>query len=127
MAKYKKKPVVIDAERYDGTEDSVVKILAMATRGVGAKAIRATFDGLLIPTLEGVMLASVGDYIIKGVAGELYPCKPDIFASTYEKADSEKEERCTCDEPQPVDIVRTRGYDLVACYKCGKVVHEVEK
>ncbi len=40
--------------------------------------------GLLIPTLEGVMLAREGDYIIKGVKGEFYPCKPDIFAETYE-------------------------------------------
>ena len=40
--------------------------------------------GLFIKTLEGNMLASVGDYVIKGVSGEFYPCKPDIFAATYD-------------------------------------------
>jgi hypothetical protein len=53
---------------------------------------RATQDvtneiGLLIPTLEGIMLARQGDFVIRGVQGELYPCKPDIFAKTYEPAD----------------------------------------
>lgn len=61
MAKYKKKPVIIDAYVTD-TE-------------------------LNIPTLEGIMHASVGDYIITGVNGEQYPCKPDIFKKTYERAD----------------------------------------
>lgn len=43
--------------------------------------------GLLIPTKEGVMLATQGDWVIRGVQGELYPCKPDIFEATYEKAE----------------------------------------
>lgn len=42
-------------------------------------------DGLVIPTLEGQHIASIGDYIIKGIAGEFYPCKPDIFNVIYEK------------------------------------------
>ena len=42
-------------------------------------------EGLTIHTLEGDMIASIGDYIIKGVNGEFYPCKPDIFEKTYEK------------------------------------------
>jgi hypothetical protein len=45
---------------------------------------------IYIPTLEGTMLATVGDWIIRGVKGEFYPCKPDIFALTYEPADEEK-------------------------------------
>lgn len=61
MAKYRKKPVVIDAVRTDVELD--------------------------IYTLEGVMHADVGDYIITGVRGEQYPCKPDIFDDTYEKVD----------------------------------------
>ena len=44
-----------------------------------------SYKGIYIQTLEGTMLASVGDYIIKGVKGEFYPCKPDIFEATYEK------------------------------------------
>jgi len=45
-------------------------------------------DRLEIPTLEGIMTASKGDWVIKGVKGEVYPCKPDIFAATYEPVDS---------------------------------------
>ena len=45
--------------------------------------------GLLIPTLEGLMIGTEGDWIIKGVKGELYPCKPDIFEATYEKVEGE--------------------------------------
>jgi len=45
--------------------------------------------GLLIPTLEGLMIGRQGDWIIKGVQGELYPCKPDIFEATYEEADDD--------------------------------------
>ena len=47
--------------------------------------------GLLIPTLEGVMLGIEGDYIIRGVKGELYPCKPDIFQATYEAAEEPRQ------------------------------------
>lgn len=59
--KYKKKPVVIEAYQTD--------------------------EEVEIKTLEGVMKANKGDYIIKGVQGELYPCKPDIFYETYEECD----------------------------------------
>lgn len=61
MAKYRKKPIIVDAVRTDVELD--------------------------IYTLEGVMHADVGDYIITGVRGEQYPCKPDIFEDTYEKVD----------------------------------------
>jgi hypothetical protein len=79
---FRKKPVVIEAERYDGTYESLEKILSMG----GAREIRNCPDGLYVATLEGTMRASVGDWIIRGVKGELYPCKPDIFAATYEAA-----------------------------------------
>lgn len=85
--KYRKLPIVIDAIQWDGSLE-------------GAELIARTFDGvqvhaeangprpprLAIPTLEGVMTASAGDYIIKGVQGEVYPCKPDIFEASYECA-----------------------------------------
>lgn len=84
MQKFRKKPVVIDAIQFDGTENSVFEILEMKNTTSSARAIR--FDGkdLLINTLEGLMRASIGDWIIKGVNGELYPCKPDVFEKTYE-------------------------------------------
>lgn len=79
---YRKRPVVIQAERYDGTAESVEKI-----KMLGAERKILIFpDHLDILTLEGVHRADVGDFIVKGVAGELYPCKPDIFEKTYERA-----------------------------------------
>jgi Lon protease-like protein len=77
---FRKKPVVIEAERYDGTNESLEKIAAMG----GVREVSWRPDGLYIVTLEGTMKANICDWIIKGVKGELYPCKPDIFAATYE-------------------------------------------
>ena len=77
--KYVKKPVVVEAIKYDGTNK--VEIQEFMDR-----YLDDTQDGQLkIETLEGIMLANIGDYIIKGVSGEFYPCKPDIFIQTYEK------------------------------------------
>lgn len=87
MAKFRKKPVVIEAIQYDGTENSVVEILELKEAFSASKSIRAGADHLLIHTLEGIMRADKGDWVIKGVNGELYPCKPDIFEKTYEKVD----------------------------------------
>ena len=86
MAKYRKKPVIVEAVQYDGTEESLLKIMQLQSRK--PSWIRVDAGDLLIPTLEGVMRAKVGDYVIKGVKGELYPCKPDIFEQTYEPVDS---------------------------------------
>jgi hypothetical protein len=86
MAKFRKKPVVIEAIQYDGTEISLVEILQMEETNSSAKSIRVDAGDLLIHTLEGVMRAGKGDWIIKGVNGELYPCKPDIFNKTYDPA-----------------------------------------
>jgi hypothetical protein len=79
--KFRKKPVVIDAELYDGTTTSVEVIMGMG----GTREINNSPEGLYIVTLEGTMKADKGDWIIKGVKGELYPCKPDIFEATYEE------------------------------------------
>lgn len=102
MAKYRKKPVVIDAVLWDGTEACLERdVMPLVPKkpngdfdlpsdgvhvapGIGFCPSIGQLD---IPTLEGVMTARPGDYIIKGVKGELYPCKPDIFAATYEPAE----------------------------------------
>ena len=81
MPKFRKKPVVIEAMQYGPYPAPSVE-LVMFLDGAGATAGP---DGITIPTLEGDHLARVGDWIIKGVAGEFYPCKPDIFAATYEE------------------------------------------
>lgn len=78
--KYRKKPVVIDAWQFtDLNAKTIPGWLIMATYEIEGEC-------LLIKTLEGTMRADPGDWIIKGVKGEVYPCKPDIFAATYEPA-----------------------------------------
>lgn len=88
MNRYRKLPVEIEACQWDGTRDSAREIgqwLADNGEGhMGALLKGNEMVSLLIPTLEGTMEASSGDYIIKGVAGEFYPCKADIFEKTYE-------------------------------------------
>lgn len=86
--KYRKKPVVIEAVqlRWD-TWNEMCQHAGVGKLEDGRPQGRQDGEkiGLEIPTLEGVMYASEGDWIIKGVKGELYPCKPDIFAATYEE------------------------------------------
>ena len=80
MPRFRKKPVEIEAMQYDGTQDSWREITDWADdvwHRTGDRSIE-------IHTLEGTMLASVGDWVIRGVKGEFYPCKPDIFEKTYE-------------------------------------------
>lgn len=79
--KFRKKPVVIEAVQWMADEDSWKEIQAM---GCPTKPGEMGSESFLIPTLEGDMKASKGDWIIKGVQGEFYPCKPDIFEATYE-------------------------------------------
>ena len=82
MAKFRKKPVVIEAVLWTGqNEKEVMDFLGWRNACCDEK------DGLRIHTLEGTHHASIGDWIIKGVQGEFYPCKPDIFAATYESVD----------------------------------------
>ena len=80
VKKYRKKPVVIDAIQWNGVNK--VEIQQFMNQYLDANTIENT---LIIPTLEGNHIASAGDYIIKGVNGEFYPCKPDIFEKTYEE------------------------------------------
>jgi len=88
--KFRKKPIVIEAFQWDGrwiTDANPAWISYAMNRGDAA--VHSDGEGpnlLVIRTLEGDMRANPGDWIIRGVKGELYPCKPDIFAATYEPA-----------------------------------------
>lgn len=83
--KYRKKPVVVEAIQFDGMNHyECVKFLEAQGCDVSF-----TVQAIFVPTLEGTMKASVGDYIIRGVNGECYPCKPDIFEKTYEPVTNE--------------------------------------
>lgn len=81
--KFKKKPVVIDATN----NDNPFNVMKWAAQFEDNELHwRVEGDNIIIPTLEGEMVANKGDWVIRGVAGEYYPCKPDIFAATYEPA-----------------------------------------
>lgn len=80
--KYRKKPIVVEAIRWTGKNQTEIdKFCGMKV--VWGKNNKA----FLVLTREGTKLATMGDYIIKGVNGEFYPCKPDIFEKTYERVD----------------------------------------
>ena len=92
--KFRKKPVVIEAVQFDKRMDltspdwwaAAVQSNQVVLHGMGKMS--HDMPCVEIPTLEGVMRGDAGDWIIRGVQGELYPCKPDIFAATYELADT---------------------------------------
>jgi len=88
MPKFRKKPVVIEAMRLDPDDLSIVSVLGWMFAH-GCNDFKATGDtkavGIATPTPEGVMQADPGDWIIRGIQGEFYPCKPDIFEATYEQ------------------------------------------
>ena len=84
--RYRKKPVEIEAVQWTGLNLEEIKVF------VGESLIYSIFNTepyvlIKIKTLEGDMIASEGDYIIKGISGEFYPCKPDIFKATYEEVE----------------------------------------
>jgi hypothetical protein len=91
VSKFRKKPIVVDAfqvteyffevESPDWLMEAIDSGNVFWFRGTGV------VEKLFVRTLEGNMKAEVGDWIIKGINGELYPCKPDIFDKTYEKVD----------------------------------------
>lgn len=85
MAKFRKKPVVIEAVRYTGNPFDISRDFDEPL----GHFLHWHADGqwLSIDTLEGDMRVDAGDWIIRGVQGELYPCKPDIFEMTYEPVD----------------------------------------
>lgn len=83
MPLFKKKPVVIEAREWTGTLTNANDLLEWSDN-----IISLVGKQLTIRTLEGIMTAEVGDWIIKGVHGEFYPCKPDIFEKTYERVES---------------------------------------
>lgn len=88
--RWRKKAVVIEAWRFDPSTPELPGWISLSwwheeivpqPMGQGRRGSPV----LLIPTLEGTMRANIGDWIIRGVKGEVYPCKPDIFEQTYER------------------------------------------
>lgn len=93
--KIRKKPVVVEVVRWTGEnlceiQDFVGSALLIHEHDVRCgNVFKTIISGISIRTLEGEHIATIGDYIIKGVQGEFYPCKPDIFAETYEVIEDE--------------------------------------
>jgi hypothetical protein len=90
MTKYRKLPVEVDAFKwtadYEQTDDPIWIVEAIREGKVRFNpATSASEVQMVIETLEGNMIANVGDYVIRGTKGEIYPCKPDIFESIYEE------------------------------------------
>jgi hypothetical protein len=85
MAKFRKKPVVIEAIKWTGTNRVEIAKFIKGDALTLDDTLLVPGNGVFIETLEGMMCANPDDWIIKGVKGELYPCKPDIFAETYEE------------------------------------------
>lgn len=96
MARYRKRPVVIDAVQWDGTARAATPIINWILDGGGTaryhepveEPARHAYEPptIVIDTLEGPHHTRPDDWVIKGVQGEFYPCKPDIFEATYEPA-----------------------------------------
>lgn len=92
MSKYRKKPIIIEAfqltlDVYDDEQmwPNWLKQASELNSNIKGAVYRTQGDMLCIYTLEGDYDVSIDDYVIKGIKGELYPCKPDIFEATYEK------------------------------------------
>ena len=81
--KFRKKPVEIEAVQFTGDVWEIVNFT-----GQGVMKVSSYGGKLVIPTLEGDMTVSLNDWVIKGVQGEFYPCKPDIFEESYERVDA---------------------------------------
>lgn len=95
MQKFRKKPVVISAIQVPGYGEAPSDELMELVEKHGW---RGEDEWLIIPTLEGDHIASPGDWIIQGVAGEFYPCKPDIFEATYEPVTDGEPVEDACDD-----------------------------
>jgi hypothetical protein len=89
MAHFRKKPVVIEAVQFVDTAQAITELSDFYAHDIVVDySVKNAPPILKIETLEGTMTANVGDWIIKGVNGEFYPCKPDIFEKTYERVEN---------------------------------------
>lgn len=117
MAKYRKKPIVIEAIQFNGENQREIADF------MGEMIRTNFFPDIYIETLEGTMKANIGDYIIKGIKGEFYPCKPDIFEATYEKVNDENSETITKETSLNVivkSLVEGANSFIMKCPTCGR-------
>jgi hypothetical protein len=116
--KFRKRPVEIEAWQYDGFQEAAFAWEATLSdvNPFTVLSFTPTTETLWVKTLEGMMKVEKGDWIIKGVKGELYPCKPDIFAATYDRVEEKPPVpagRCQiCGEAMPKgeEMLKYHGY-----------------
>lgn len=84
--KYRKKPIVINAVQFTGKSHEIIDFEDSFKAVYAPNTITVTATNFLVHTLEGTMEGRINDWLIRGVKGEFYPCKPDIFEATYEPA-----------------------------------------
>ena len=110
LTKFRKRPIVIEAIQL--TKENMDKVAKLCDGSVG-------YTTIFLTTLEGVMSAQFGDWIIKGVKGEFYPCKPDIFDATYEPVKSlEGEKEQVCESTVFEQDYQTWNGDWESAYRC---------
>ena len=90
MPQYRKRPVVVEAVQFFDTKEGMAEIMRFVPLAAVYGDTRYGWY-LSIKTLEGYMKAVPGDWVIRGIKGEYYPCKPDIFAATYELVEKQDE------------------------------------
>ena len=107
--KFKKKPIVIEAIQFDGTNGEEIEKFTKCV----ARRLATHTPLMIVSTYKGDVQARTGDWIIKGVKGEFYPCKPDIFEETYDKIGS---------KPESIISVSVRWFDgYLEEFVCGEV------
>ena len=148
MGKYKKRSVEVDALQFNTLDDYLVIVEWMKASGdtfALADEVRYSTPIMTIQTLEGVMAASPGDWIIRGIKGEFYPCKPDIFSATYDPVETDATMQITramwelfevlnkvkSNDRSPHDrriaIAITKAEDLIANYCYWSTLDEVKE
>lgn len=110
--KYRKKPVTIEAIQFTDSDERVQELIEFARENFTPHGDLEHYTYAVIKTLEGDHRAEIRDYIIKGVQGEFYPCKPDIFNMTYEAVEEEGEK---CD----TECIYNRGNECPAASGCA--------
>lgn len=126
--KYVKKPTVIEAVKWDG--EKVSELPDWLSQALESNEIVHCGSELLINTLEGLMKALPGDYIIRGIKGEIYPCKPDIFSSTYRQVQEDKTSMCFGDAIEVLKqggAIRRIGWNGKGLFVVKQVPAHIEK
>ena len=130
MSQYRKKPVVIEAREF--TAESRTDVMQWCGGYEGVSSRKEYVQGFFVPTLEGAMRVSLNDWIIKGVKGEFYPCKPDIFALTYEPvaappSEARRDGGATDDRAELEIILTERIKDLLATACRKRIIDQILK